>query len=54
VIRNVLLATVAAALLAANYALTPNPSKRNFEVLPDMARPVSYQSFSGAERELVP
>jgi len=54
VIRNVLLATVAAALLAANYALTPNPSKRNFEVLPDMARPVSYQSFSGADRELVP
>lgn len=45
-IRRVLLAVTAAVLLLANYALRPDPSKHNFEFLPDMAHAVSYQSFS--------
>ncbi len=45
-IRNALLALTAGGLLLANYALRPDPAKRNFDVLPDMARAVSYQSFS--------
>ena len=53
-IRNVVLAMAAAALIAANYALAPNPSQRNYDVLPDMARPVSVQSFSGGDRLPVP
>lgn len=61
-IRNVLLALIVAALLAGNYALRSDPSKRNYEFLPDMAHAVSYQSFSAnpnfrdgkTEREPVP
>lgn len=46
VFRRILLAATAAALLLANYALRPDPAKRNFEILPDMARSVSYQTYA--------
>lgn len=43
--KNALLAVTFVILLGANFALTRNPAKRNYEVLPDMAHSPAYESF---------
>lgn len=43
--KNALLAMAAVGLLLTNFALRPNPSKRTFEVLADMAHSPAYESF---------
>lgn len=43
--KNALLAIVAVGLLLTNFAMRPNPLKRTYEVLPDMAHSPAYESF---------
>lgn len=44
--RNVALAVVFALVLGLNLLLTPDPTERNFELLPDMVESVAYDSFA--------
>lgn len=46
VILNSLLLVIVAALISANWILRANTSQRNFEVLPDMAHSIAYDSFA--------
>jgi mono/diheme cytochrome c family protein len=43
---NLFLAVVLVALIAANLGLSDNPTRRNWEAMPEMVRAVSYKSFS--------
>lgn len=43
---NIVLVVAFAASLGLNLTMVRNPSRRNLEVFPDMAHPVSYESFS--------
>jgi mono/diheme cytochrome c family protein len=46
VIVNSLLLVVVAGLLSLNWVMRADPNRRNFEVLPDMARSTPYDSFA--------
>lgn len=43
---NWLLLVLVAAVLALNWGIEPDPTLRNFEVLPGMVTPVAYESFT--------
>src|SRR5205814_4885386 len=43
---NLFLLTILAALVAANLGISDNPTRRNFEVMPEMVRTIAYKSFS--------
>lgn len=43
--KNALLAIVAGGLIFTNFALRPQPSKRAYQFLPDMAQSPAYESF---------
>lgn len=43
---NWALLVVVAGVLALNWGLEPDPTERNFEVLPGMVAPVAYESFT--------
>jgi mono/diheme cytochrome c family protein len=43
---NLLLLTILAALIAANLGISDNPTRRNFEAMPEMVRTIAYKSFS--------
>ena len=43
---NLLLIVLLVALVAANLGVSDNPTRRNFEAMPEMVRTVSYKSFS--------
>ena len=43
---NLLLLTVLVALLAANFGLSDNPTRRNWEAMPEMVRTIAYKSFT--------
>lgn len=45
-IRNALLALTTLVLLALNWYLRVDPTRRNLEVLPDMAHSIAYDSYS--------
>ena len=46
IVVNSLLLVIVAALVSLNWLLRADPSTRNFEVLPDMARSVPYDAFA--------
>ena len=43
---NLFLLTVLVASLAANFGISDNPARRNFEVMPEMVRSIAYKSFT--------
>ncbi len=43
---NLLLLTILATLIAANLGIGDNPTRRNFEAMPEMVRTIAYKSFS--------
>lgn len=43
---NLFLMAVLVALVAANLGLSDNPTRRNWEAMPEMVRTASYKSFS--------
>ena len=43
---NLFLIAVLVALSAANFGLSDNPTRRNWEAMPEMVRTVAYKSFS--------
>jgi mono/diheme cytochrome c family protein len=43
---NLFLLTILAALIAANLGISDNPTRRNFEAMPEMVRTIAYKSFS--------
>ena len=43
---NLFLLTLLVALVAANLGLSDNPTRRNWEAMPEMVRTASYKSFS--------
>jgi mono/diheme cytochrome c family protein len=43
---NLFLAAVLVALVAANFGLSDNPTRRNWEAMPEMVRTIAYKSFS--------
>jgi len=43
---NLFLTLVLVALVAANLGLSDNPTRRNFEAMPEMVRTASYKAFS--------
>jgi mono/diheme cytochrome c family protein len=43
---NLLFSAVLVALVAANLGLSDNPTRRNWEAMPEMVRSASYTSFS--------
>jgi mono/diheme cytochrome c family protein len=43
---NLLLVAALVALLAANFGLSDNPTRRNWEAMPEMVRTAAYKSFS--------
>ena len=43
---NLFLCAVLVALVAANLGLSDNPTRRNFEAMPEMVRTASYKAFS--------
>lgn len=45
-VANALLLVLTIAFLSLNLALRPDPSRRNFELFPDMARSVAYDTFA--------
>ena len=43
---NLLLVAALVALVAANFGLSDNPTRRNWEAMPEMVRTAAYKSFS--------
>src|SRR6266567_8253152 len=43
---NLFLLTILVALIAANLGISDNPTRRNFEAMPEMVRTIAYKSFS--------
>ncbi len=43
---NLFLLTILVALIAANFGISDNPTRRNFEAMPEMVRTIAYKSFS--------
>src|SRR5262245_44688408 len=43
---NLFLIAVLAALVAANFGLSDNPTRPNWEAMPEMVRTIAYKSFS--------
>jgi mono/diheme cytochrome c family protein len=43
---NLLLIAVLVALVAANFGLSDNPTRRNWEAMPEMVRTAAYKSFT--------
>jgi mono/diheme cytochrome c family protein len=43
---NLFLLTLLVALVAANFGVSDNPNRRNWEAMPEMVRTVAYKSFS--------
>jgi mono/diheme cytochrome c family protein len=43
---NLFLTTVLVALVAANLGLSDNPTRRNWEAMPEMVRTIAYKSFT--------
>ena len=43
---NLFLLTLLVSLAAANFGLNDNPTRRNWEAMPEMVRTVSYKAFS--------
>jgi mono/diheme cytochrome c family protein len=43
---NLFLLTVLVASVAANLGISDNPTRRNFEAMPEMVRSIAYKSFS--------
>ena len=43
---NLFLLTVLVALVAANFGLSDNPTRRNWEAMPEMVRTIAYKSFT--------
>lgn len=43
---NLFLLAVLVALLAANFGLSDNPTRRNWEAMPEMVRTIAYKSFT--------
>ena len=43
---NLFLTVLLVALAAANFGLSDNPTRRNWEAMPEMVRTVAYKSFS--------
>ena len=43
---NLFLTAVLVALMAANFGLSDNPTRRNWEAMPEMVRTIAYKSFS--------
>jgi mono/diheme cytochrome c family protein len=42
---NLFLMVLLAALVAANFGLSDNPTRRNWEAMPEMVRTIAYKSF---------
>ena len=43
---NLFLLTVLVASIGANFGISDNPGRRNFEAMPEMVRTIAYKSFS--------
>jgi mono/diheme cytochrome c family protein len=43
---NLFLLTILVALVAANFGLSDNPTRRNWEAMPEMVRTIAYKSFT--------
>src|SRR5215467_10760448 len=43
---NLFLLALLVALVAANLGVSDNPTRRNFEAMPEMVRTIAYKSFS--------
>ncbi|HKW99183.1 MAG TPA: cytochrome c [Bryobacteraceae bacterium] len=43
---NLFLLIVLTALVAANFGVSDNPTRRNFEAMPEMVRTIAYKSFA--------
>ena len=43
---NLFLMAVLVALVAANFGLSDNPTRRNWEAMPEMVRTIAYKSFT--------
>ena len=43
---NLFLIAVLVALVAANFGLSDNPTRRNWEAMPEMVRTIAYKSFT--------
>jgi mono/diheme cytochrome c family protein len=43
---NLFLLTALVAMVAANFGLSDNPTRRNWEAMPEMVRTIAYKSFS--------
>jgi mono/diheme cytochrome c family protein len=43
---NLFLLALLVALLAANFCLSDNPTRRNWEAMPEMVRTIAYKSFT--------